>query len=412
MKFESVKKFFYGLKVARTALVCVLGVPMFFVFSEVPANFIGGFLRVDPSYTGGLVAEEIVDPIGNAGERGGLVRYTVHQPVTGARWQKSAEYWQVVFDFNGAPAKKQETVYIAADNMADSASISAVESPAAFSGAQGFKSARPWNFALKIDGGQGKVYDSKGALICAAEVYPLNGGEQVKARIPLQDKRLQALLGSKKTWHSIELGGESGEACKTGGRAAPVEARMAAQKKKNGQADDDEAFVERVKKIYEAAANNSGASDSSASDDGDPMVAINAALQKYEQKIKENPNDYISLANYGSWLAKKGGESSALKAMKLVKDAYVYLDKAAELCAGKEGEIEVLMNRASVSASVPEMVFKKSEVGANDFTKAASLSDNKVLKAYCHVMAYECYKKCNKESKAFLALQEAKKALE
>lgn len=392
MKFESVKKFFYGLKVARTALVCVLGVPMFFVFSEVPANFIGGFLRVDPSYTGGLVAEELVDPIGNAGERGGLVRYTVHQPVTGARWQKSAEYWQVVFDFNGAPAKKQETVYIAADNMADSA--------------------RPWNFALKIDGGQGKVYDNKGALICAAEVYPLNGGEQVKARIPLQDKRLQALLGAKKTWHSIELGDESGEAGNAGGRAAPVEARMAAQKKKNGQADDDEAFVERVKKIYEGAANNSGASDSSATDDGDPMAAINAALQKYEQKIKENPNDYISLANYGSWLAKKGGESSALKAMKLVKDAYVYLDKAAELCAGKEGEIEVLMNRASVSASVPEMVFKKSEVGANDFTKAASLTDNKVLKAYCHVMAYECYKKCNKESKAFLALQEAKKALE
>ncbi|MBQ9626140.1 MAG: hypothetical protein IJR40_03085 [Treponema sp.] len=389
MKFEKAKRFFYGCRVAKTALVCVLGVPMFFVFSEVPANFIGGFLRVDPSYTGGLVAEEIVDPIGNAGERGGLVRYTVHQPVTGARWQKSAEYWQVVFDFNGAPAKKQETVYIAADNMAESA--------------------RPWNFALKIDGGQGKVYDSKGALICAAEVYPLNGGEQVKARIPLQDKRLQALLGSKKTWHSIELGDEAGNA---GGRAAPVKARMAAQKKKNGQADDDEAFVERVKKIYEAAANNSGASDSSATDDGDPMAAINAALQKYEQKIKENPNDYISLANYGSWLAKKGGESSALKAMKLVKDAYVYLDKAAKLCAGKEGEIEVLMNRASVSASVPEMVFKKSEVGANDFTKAASLSDNKVLKAYCHVMAYECYKKCNKESKAFLASQEAKKALE
>ncbi|MBQ4015517.1 MAG: hypothetical protein II610_09750 [Treponema sp.] len=392
MKFENVKKFLYGCRVAKTSLICILGVPMFFVFSEVPANFIGGFLRVDPSYTGGLVAEEIVDPIGNASERGGLVRYTVHQPVTGARWQKSAEYWQVVFDFNGAPAKKQETVYIAADNMADSA--------------------RPWNFALKIDGGQGKVYDNKGAFICAAEVYPLNGGEQVKARIPLQDKRLQALLGAKKTWHSIELGGESDEAGNAGGRAAPVEARMAAQKKKNGQADDDEAFVERVKKIYEGAANNSGASDSSASDDGDPMVAINAALQKYDQKIKENPNDYISLANYGSWLAKKGGESSALKAMKLVKDAYVYLDKAAELCAEKEGEIEVLMNRASVCASVPEMVFKKSEVGANDFTKAASLTDNKVLKAYCHVMAYECYKKCNKESKAFLALQEAKKALE
>ena len=402
MKFEKAKKFFYGCRVAKTALVCILGVPMFFVFSEVPANFIGSYLRVDPSYTGGLVAEEIVDPIGNAGERGGLVRYTVHQPVTGARWQKSAEYWQVVFDFNGAPAKKQETVYIAADNMAESA----VATPAAFSGA------RPWNFALKIEGGQGKVYDSKGALICAAEVYPLNGGEQVKARIPLQDKRLQPLLASKKTWYYFDFGGANpGLELTKDADTVPVEARMVAKKRDKGKDAEDEAFIERVKKMYDAAFNN-GASDSSATDDGDPMVAINAALEKYGQKIKENPNDYISLANYGSWLAKKGGESSALKAMKLVKDAYVYLDKAAELCEGQEGEIEVLMNRASVSASVPEMVFKKSEDGANDFTKAASLSDNKVLKAYCHVMAYECYKKCNKESKAFLALQEAKKALE
>ena len=78
----------------------------------------------------------------------------------------------------------------------------------------------------------------------------------------------------------------------------------------------------------------------------------------------------------------------------------------------KNEAIEVLMNRASVSASVPEMVFKKSEVGANDFIKVANLSNNKILKAYCYAMACECYKKCKKESNSFIALQEAKKALE
>ena len=118
MKLENVKKFLHGCRVAKTALICILGVPMFFVFSEVPANFIGSFLHVDPTYTGGLVAEEIVDPIGNASEKGGLVCYTVHQPVTGARWQKSSEYWQVVFNYNGAAAQKNSVVYIAADNMA------------------------------------------------------------------------------------------------------------------------------------------------------------------------------------------------------------------------------------------------------------------------------------------------------
>ena len=390
MKFENVKKILHGCRVAKTALICIFGVPLFFMYSEVPANFIGSFLHVDPTYTGGLVAEEIVNPIGNASEKGGLVCYTVHQPVTGARWQKSSEYWQVVFNYNGAAAQKNSVVYIAADNMARGEQV--------------------WNFALKIDGAQGQVYDNDGSYICAAEVYPLNGGEQVKARIPLQDKRLQPLLASKKTWHYFDFGGAAGGASQAAD-TVPVEARMVAKKKDKGKDAEDEAFIERVKKMYDAAFNNSSASDSS--DDGaDPMVAINAAIEEYGKKIEQNPNDYISLANYGSWLAKKGGESSALKAMKLVKEAYVYLDKAAELCEGQEGEIEVLMNRASVSASVPEMVFKKSEVGANDFTKAASLSDNKVLKAYCHVMAYECYKKCNKDSKAFLALQEAKKALE
>ncbi len=392
MKLENVKKILHGCRVAKTALICILGVPMFFVFSEVPANFIGSFLHVDPTYTGGLVAEEIVDPIGNASEKGGLVCYTVHQPVTGARWQKSAEYWQVVFDYNGTPVQKSEVVYIAVDNMAESA--------------------RSWNFALKIDGAQGQVYDNDGSYICAAEVYPLNGGEQVKARIPLQDKRLQPLLASKKTWHYFDFGGANlGLELTKDADTLPVEARMVAQKKDNGKDAEDEAFVERVKKMYEAAFNEPSASDSS-DDSVDPMVAINAALEEYGKKIERNPNDYISLANYGSWLAKKGGESSALKAMKLVKEAYVYLDKAAALCDGKEGEIEVLMNRASVSASVPEMVFGKSEVGANDFMKVASLTDNKVLKAYCFVMASECYKKYGQKSNAFIALQEAKKALE
>lgn len=38
--------------------------------------------------------------------------------------------------------------------------------------------------------------------------------------------------------------------------------------------------------------------------------------------------------------------------------------------------------------------------------------DDKNFKAYCYVMAYECYKKRGNESKAFLALQEAKNMLE
>ena len=101
-----------------------------------------------------------------------------------------------------------------------------------------------------------------------------------------------------------------------------------------------------------------------------------------------------------------------MTAVALVNESYTYLDKAAQLAAGKEGEIEVLMNRASVSASVPEQVFGKSATGAEDFMRIVSLTDDASLKAYCYVMAYECYLKCGKETQAILALQEAQKMVQ
>ena len=135
-------------------------------------------------------------------------------------------------------------------------------------------------------------------------------------------------------------------------------------------------------------------------------------LSFYKEKLNDNSEDFVTLAYYGSWLAVKGGESSVMKAVSLVNEAYTYLDKAAALAAGKEGEIDVLMNRASVSAAVPEQVFGKAAGGAEDFMRVVSLTDNETLKAYCYVMAYECYQKCGKETQAILALQEAQKMVQ
>ena len=50
--------------------------------------------------------------------------------------------------------------------------------------------------------------------------------------------------------------------------------------------------------------------------------------------------------------------------------------------------------------------------GAQDFMRIVSLTDDEKLKAYCYVMAYECYKKCGKDTQAMLALQESKKLVE
>ena len=135
-------------------------------------------------------------------------------------------------------------------------------------------------------------------------------------------------------------------------------------------------------------------------------------LALYKQKLADNPDDFVSMAYYGSFLAMKGGESSVVKAVAFVNEAFDYLDKAAELAAGQEGEIDVLMNRGSVSASVPEQVFGKAQTGAEDFMRIVSLTTDTNLKAYCYVMAYECYNACGKETQANLVLQEAKKMVE
>ena len=313
-----------------------------------------------------------------------------------------------------------------------------------------FDEEHPWDFALWICSNHAKLYDSNGDFICNTEYYNMNNGSQIKVRIPLRDKRIQKILGAGKTWHYVLTGaysqfdrggfmplekkpamahggmknskefnnlvppvydviGSNGSLASWKGetfekaKLTPVEASMTAHKKSKSE-EKNKAFIEQVKKTY---AENLGSQVQmqmpSSTDEG---------LAFYKQKLADNPDDFVSMAYYGSFLAMKGGESSVVKAVALVNEAFDYLDKAAELAAGQEGEIDVLMNRGSVSASVPEQVFGKAQTGAEDFMRIVSLTTDTRLKAYCYVMAYECYNACGNETQANLVLQEAKKMVE
>ena len=98
-------------------------------------------------------------------------------------------------------------------------------------------------------------------------------------------------------------------------------------------------------------------------------------------------------------------------AMKFVKQAFVYLDKAVSLCAGSDDEMEVLLNRANVASSVPESVFKKSAVAGADFERIAELykscadfdkdsDEKKTTLAYYYVCAAENFRKAGRETDA------------
>ncbi len=369
------RKIRYSWKMLTTVFTCFFGISLFFICSSVPQNFIAHFLHVDPSYTGGLICADFFN---SSDADFPLLRYTVYQPVTNARWQKSAEYWQLAMEFkDNSTAFPNITVFIDADNI---------------DGAGNNKTAG-CDFELKISDSEAKLYDGTGSFLCNTEYYKLNEGQQIKIRIPLQDKRIQKILVSKKTKHSISVNTFS---------PLSLEASMTPYKKTKEQKEKDKAYINYVKKFYEE----------SQTIQMSPGKSTDENLAFYKEKINYNPEDYVSLACYGSWLAVKGGESSVMKAVSLVNEAYTYLDKAAAFAARREGEIEVLLNRASVSASVPEQVFGKAAAGAEDFMRIVSLTEDQALKAYCYVMAYECYQKCGKETQAILALQEAQKMVQ
>lgn len=377
MKMTIINKIRYSWKMLTTVFTCFFGISLFFICSSVPQNFIAHFLHVDPSYTGGLVSSDFI----NSSEESSLLRYTVHQPVTNARWQQSAEYWQLDLEFKSDTGDFQNiNIFIDADNIGD---FNTDEKAAG-------------DFELRIKDGQGKLYDGSDNFICNSEYYKLNEGRLIKIRIPLKDKRVQKLLAAKKTRHYI---------CHESFPLLIIEASMKAHKKSKSEEQKNKAYINYVKGLY-AESLSSQSSQTPQNKTTDENLAF------YKEKINNNPEDFVSLAYYGSWLAVKGGESSVMKAVALVNEAYTYLDKAAQMAADQEGEIDVLMNRASVSASVPEQVFGKAASGAEDFMRIVSLTENETLKAYCYVMAYECYQKCGKETQAILALQEAQKMVQ
>ncbi|HBB14596.1 MAG TPA: hypothetical protein DCZ76_10010 [Treponema sp.] len=365
----------------NAAFACLFGVSIFFFFDSQLDNLLGKFIRIHPSFTGGELAADFIEA---TGENDSLdyIHYTVFKPVTNAKWVDNPEYWQLVLEYkNNSEALKSFASHIDFDNI------------------KNYKNYN-WDYAIEFSEGQGKIYDSENNFVCTPQLIILEKENQIKIRIPLKDQGLQRILGAKKTWHYLLV---NGKPVFTNMNAQPLEADMEEEgkAKDNNSAKEDQAYIKQTKEIFAEAMEGDFDSNS-----------IEENLDFYKNKIDENPNDFVSLANYGSNLAKKGGNSSVVQAVILVNQSYTYLDKAAKLARGKEGEVEVLLNRASVSASVPEQVFAKSESGAEDFVRLASLTDDAEFKAYCYAMACDCYQKCGKTTLAKVALQKSKKVLE
>lgn len=467
MKIKSV---FGKIHTATTAFSCFFGIAIFFIFSSTLGKFLTKALNLHvlPSYTGGEICGDFFDasnddkgagnlvyPSHSAFEAGSmdLIRYKVHEPVWNAKWTQNSEYWQLDLEYAAGPDFVRNTmIYIDLDNIQDGCSETLNEE----SEQVVIPSENAWDFAVWLSNGEGKVFNSKKEYICNTEYYVMENGRTVKIRIPLANKQLQKIFTAKKSYHYVLTGGfsqfdrggfmpiEKRKSLSHGGvessasynrlipkvydvlgensqlatwnavdftkaELVPVEVEMKAAKIKNSSKNEISDFVLNTKDNYYALMREKG--NQGFGDD------LDAAEQKYAKLLKENPEDYVAMANYGSLIAMKGGRSSVMQAVAYVNKAFEYLDKACILAYGNENEMEVLLNRGSVCASVPEQVFHQSEKGAEDFMRLAMLEkdfpdSDKTILTYYYVMSYECYLKAGKETEALLALQLAKKVIE
>lgn len=474
---KAVRKILIGL----WAFVSFFGIMIFFIISGGLTEKLGKHLHLLPEYTGGLVAADLYDTAGDDNGNGNLVypanaafeegsldliRYVVHEPVVNAKWQPNAEYWQLDLEYKSGPANVRNIMlYIDLDNVPDGCTEPLFDAAENVT----FPEDSSWDIAVWISGGKAKVYDSQKVFICNTEYYELDGGKGLKIKIPLQNEYLQAVYGATKTKHYVLTGGVSqfdrggfmpiekrrtnsrggtkssrdynalipkvydvlGDNAQLGTWSAqdfskammqPVEVEMhpfaATGKAWKGSrvsgAEADDAFIGKIAEEYAKFMPSTG----------EMYEDPEAYADKLKAKLKQNPDDYVTMAYYGSCLALQGGKASVLQAVALVNEAFEYLDKAADLARGKEGEIDVLMNRASVAYSVPNEVFGKAETAAGDFERIISLykenygqeglaqPEVKYGVAYCYAMASRCYRTLGRQTDEVLSLQEAKKLIE
>ncbi|MCQ2585098.1 MAG: hypothetical protein MJ185_05855 [Treponema sp.] len=458
-------KAIYYIRAAIIGFVSLFGVSVFFISSSALSKFLATSLKlkVNPSMTGGELAAEIFDdteddkgagnlvyPANSQFEKGSmdLIRYGIHRPVYNGIWQSFPDYWQFDLEFKGnAKESANIMIYFGMDSNKEEG-----ESSTLFENAENVSFSKPWHYAVWISEGTGKIYNVKKEMIGNAQLSFSENGNKIQMRIPLEIKELQKIYTAENTWHYVLVGGYSKW---DRGGFMPVEKRKSYSK---GSVAKGQEFHNLIPKVYDILGENSQLGNWNDEElkkaelnpvEVNMQAKINSKDNKnrieeikkifyeqykreesgnieyseefFEKLLKENPEDPVALAYYGSFVAMRGGKANVAQAVKLVNEAFTYLDKAVELGEGHEKEIDILLNRASVSKAVPNGVFAKAETGAKDFAKAAALqkqiaekSNEKndfLFAAYLYVSSSECYNICGKETEAALMLNEAEKMM-
>lgn len=389
-----------------------------------------------------------------------LLSYTIHEPVYDAKWQKHSEYWQLDLKFKSSGEKTRNImIYIGANNFDGKNTETLFDAAENIS----FNSEYPWTYALWIRDSKGTLY-TKENEICDVQLEFLNEGKNVNVRIPIEKEELLKFYSSEVTWHYVICGAYSPwdkggfstiEKRKNISRGsvnsssehnqfipkifdilddsmfieknqyeqlnsfdlknytkAIVQPHIVNMKEKENIINEYDELLEKVENLMKSENEENVISDNSKRSKALKLFKegkSEEAKKIFKEIIIENPNDEVVLAYYGSCIAIEAGHSNVMDAVRLVNESYTYLDKAVELAEGKESEVDALMNRASVSESVPDGVFHKMEVAAKDYYKCAELSsENEVLQMYLLLKSAKAYESCGQKDNYEIIIRKVK----
>lgn len=437
------------------ALVFALGgVTSFMYYSDLTGRALMETLKpeVDPTYTGGPTAGLFYDPLGDDWGFGGLryptnraflpgsldlVRYTVHTPVWGARWQSVSEYWQLDLSFASGPADVRAVrVYIDSDGDGEG---SAETSPGAPEGVA-LDPGHPWDWCIALDGPAGTIRSSDGTLRLPVDVTVHDGGKTMRVRIPLAERSLQRLYTAERTWQYVLVaplaqwsrGGimpvaERPSGDRAGGAVSPfvpavfdllaeeagaqkydlaswnetalslatvhpveiplapaedgiTAGRVSAERiaELKALALEEETRIRETAAAAYSTALEASATGPTVNDFEFAVAAFEAGENKkaetaFDDLLNRNPDDALSLAFKGALTAQKAAEAPALAAVAIVERAFKDLDQAVALAKAPDEILGTRLCRGNVSLAIPETVFGKRLQGAADFLAAAAV---------------------------------------
>jgi tetratricopeptide (TPR) repeat protein len=213
--------------------LAIAGIPAFFIHYDRLGRFFAGAIKVHPGFTGGEPTALIYDDMED--DRGAgtltypshpvfipgsldLLRYAVYRPVYNVPWVDQPDYWQLRLSFARAGAEGR-TVMIYID--VDGDGQGSTETLEGLAEEVRFDPAHPWDWALRVSGGQGRLYfagradEAAGAPEAPAQpavpesivLQVIDEGSEILVRIPLSRRETHGVYGADRTWHYVLVGG-------------------------------------------------------------------------------------------------------------------------------------------------------------------------------------------------------------